>query len=186
MKVAIVIGHSEGIQGASNSVSGHTEWEVNSKLAIDVKHTFDTFKETLGIEAQLFYRDDLGVGAMLRLVNRVNQSESDLCISLHLNAFNREAHGCETLYWGTSMTGLTVASVMQEEVCKVLGNANRGVKPKRIRSRGAYILRKTHMPCVILEPFFIDNLDELANGLEKMEDLGSAIVEGIRQCKGLL
>ena len=38
---------------------------------------------------------------------------------------------------------------------------NRGFKSKTVEDRSGYLLKYTKAPCIILEPFFIDNINDL-------------------------
>ncbi|RLA73014.1 MAG: hypothetical protein DRG78_23085, partial [Epsilonproteobacteria bacterium] len=57
--------------------------------------------------------------------------------------------------------------------------ADRGVKPKSSEDRGGYLLRYTNAPCIISEPFFIDNDDDLAKAKKKIKGLTSAYAKAI-------
>ena len=56
---------------------------------------------------------------------------------------------------------------------------NLGVKPKKSEDRGGYLLRYTHAPCVIAEPFFIDNDEDLARAREDPDGLALAYARAI-------
>ena len=58
---------------------------------------------------------------------------------------------------------------------------DRGLKPIKNRDRGAYLLRKTDAPCVIIEPFFIDNDNDFNVGKEKKDEYAKAIALAIKK-----
>ena len=60
----------------------------------------------------------------------INDTEADFAISLHCNAFNREASGTEVLYYHKSKTGEKIAKILQSSLVEALGINDRGIKPK--------------------------------------------------------
>ena len=56
---------------------------------------------------------------------------------------------------------------------------NRGAKPKTAEDRGGYLLMNTDAPCVIAEPFFIDNNKDLKIAQENKGDLVAAYFSAI-------
>ncbi len=160
MKVVVVVGHNEENQGASNSTYNVTEFMFNQKLAQDIVHNFSKFNKK--DNAVIMYREN-GEDGYRNLPGRINNLSPDLVISLHCNAFNTIVNGCEVLYYHTSIDGKEIAKICQEHLVKGLGNNDRGIKSKTTEDRGGYLLRYTEAPCVICEPFFIDNDDDFSN-----------------------
>lgn len=187
MKVAIVIGHQEKSKGAVNSTFGMTEFEFNQKLAHDIEHNFGNLFNFDQHEIVVMYRET----TLQNLPKEVNEQRPDLVIELHCNAFNKQANGCETLYYHKSIKGKTIAAIFQKHILEILKNKDRGIKPKTAEDRGGYMLRYTNAPCIITEPFFIDNDDELINGELCFNQGGltagfcEAIAESLEYLKGL-
>lgn len=164
MRVAVVIGHQEGSVGASNSSYDMSEFEFNRMLAHDIEHNFMKFNaidEIVVVYRETTYQD---------LPIQINELKPDLVVSLHCNAFNTEASGCEMLYYHTSEKGKEVARILQNTLVQGLDNKDRGIKLKRSEDRGGYLLRYTNAPCVICEPFFIDNDEEYVRAKEFFTD----------------
>lgn len=113
------------------------------------------------------------------LPSRINALNPDVILSLHFNAYNGQATGTETLYWNTSKRGKALASEVQARMVDVLGLANRGIKPKFKGDRGAALLRDTKAPCLILEPFFGDNPDDLKQTRNHLPELAKAIAGAV-------
>ena len=111
----------------------------------------------------------------------LNKIGYDVIISLHCNAYNGYANGTEVLYWNTSKKGQVLAQALQENIVNTLGLTDRGLKPIKNGDRGAYLLRETDAPCVIIEPFFIDNENDFKVGKEKKDEYAVAIVEAINK-----
>ena len=154
MKVGLIVGHSNVSQGASNPTNGITEFQVNDYIARRIAMTLD---EAGDIVPVTIYRNSYAT-----LPGEVNRTDVDLSLSLHCNAFNNTASGTEMLYYHNSRRGKAFAEILQEKVVGALGLRDRGIKPKHSEDRGGYILRETSMPCVIAEPFFIDNDSDFA------------------------
>jgi N-acetylmuramoyl-L-alanine amidase len=178
MKIAaIIIGHSVEHQGAGNAASGETEFSFNSVLASLICEKLTNG----GIRPEKIFR----TGSYTELPEQVNATHANIAVSLHCNAFNQKASGSSTLYYVGSKNGRKLAGIVQFEIVRHLHLRDRGLKPRQYNAiggfgdRGGYLLKKTSMPCIILEPFYIDCDQDLAVGLEKIDALASAISSGI-------
>lgn len=171
-KIAIVVGHSNRSKGACNA-DGLCEYTYNTVLADLISSTLVTLGD---YDPIVVYRD-----TYRDLPNKINEIEPNLIISLHCNAFNTRASGTETLYHHRSSMGREFAKIVQSSMVNVLGLPDRGVKPKTSEDRGGYLLRYTHAPCLILEPFFIDNESDLQCGLDLKPELAGAIAYSIKK-----
>lgn len=147
MKIAIDFGHGtgedRGAEGYKNEEITVREFgaliiEELKKLGNTVYNVTPTQKG-LSLIQSLAYR-----------VNMANYYKADLFISLHLNAFNGEANGCEVEY--ISDAGKAYADRICDEISK-LGYKNRGAKYRN----DLYVLKYTSMPAIIIESFFCDN-----------------------------
>lgn len=98
--------------------------------------------------------------SLMEKVQAINQSEIPYAVSMHLNAFDRKAHGFEILY--CSDGGKALASAVSDNMDEFMGEAgcktfrNRGIKERK----DLIILRKTKPITILIEPFFLDNDDE--------------------------
>ncbi len=167
-KCALVIGHKRTSPGASNRSSGLTEFAFNDALSIEIE------SEVSGVEAQRVYRRMYNL-----LPGDINQLNPDFIVSLHCNAFNRSATGTEVLYYHRSIDGKLAAEILQDHLVNALGLTNRGIKPRTSEDRGGYLLRYTNAPCVIAEPFFIDNDSDLQIATDKRKKLIKAYAKSI-------
>lgn len=153
MRVAIVIGHSETSKGARNSSYDVSEFDFNQKLAHDIEHNYGNLFNFHEDEIVVVYREN----GYKNLPHEINELNPDLIVSLHCNAFNTEASGCEMLYYHKSEKSKEVARLFQNHLVQRLDNKDRGTKSRTTEDRGGYLLRYTKAPCIIVEPFFIDN-----------------------------
>lgn len=171
MRICIVVGHRKSSQGAINRNQNDTEFKYNNKLAAEIsslcKHT-----------CFIVHRDDTKDGYS-KLPGKVNEFDCDLVISLHCNAFNEVAKGHEVLYWNTSSKGKEYALKLNSAIHRALQTSDRGIKPKYSGDRGALILQKTKAPCVLLEPFFIDNDIDYLNAINS--NLGEEIANELNK-----
>ena len=166
-KCALVIGHKKSSPGASNEM-GLTEFAFNEKLAMEIED------EVNDVVTQRIYRRTYNT-----LPSDINEFNPDFIISLHCNAFNEEASGTEVLYYHRSTKGKLMAEILNEKLVDALGLNNRGIKPKSAEDRGGYLLKSTLAPCVIAEPFFIDNNSDLKVVIDKRDALIKAYASSI-------
>ena len=164
MRVGLVIGHSETSQGAVNEAMGVSEFDFNQTLAHEIKNNFSEYN--LIDEIVVIYRKN----GYLPLPQEINDLDVDLVVSLHCNAYNTEASGCEMLYYHKSKKGKEVARIFQNKLVQNLDNKDRGIKPKTSEDRGGHLLRNTKAPAIICEPFFIDNDEDHSRAEECLYD----------------
>ena len=170
-KICVIIGHGGKDYGAINPDTKDTELKYNTYIANKLE---DLLLEK-GYNVKVYSRGH----AKVEDVTYLNNFKFDLFISLHCNSFNRVASGTEMLYWNKSNKSKRLAEIMQSEVVNTLGLTNRGTKPKKMGDRGAYLLKKTNAPCIICEPFFIDNNNDLEVGFYKKDEYVKALFIGI-------
>jgi len=185
MRVAVIIGHNNKDEGARNKNFEASEFSFNEKLAKNIQlnyHSLVDFSQEINLkidqaEIEIVYRET----NYSELPRQINELNPDLIVSLHCNAFNEEVNGCEMLYYHKSEAGKKVAQIFQNEIVNLFENKDRGIKPKTSEDRGGYLLRYTNAPCIIAEPFFIDNDEEYLKARELFDsgELTSAYCECI-------
>ena len=149
-KVALVVGHKPSSKGAHNKTHDVWEFDFNNELVKKVaKELTDGWFDK--VEPVIIYRD-----TFKDLPDKINAENPDFIVSFHCNAFNGKASGTEVLYYHTSKNGKKMAEILQKHLLK-LGFKDRGILPRTAEDRGGYLLRYTKAPCVIAEPFFLDN-----------------------------
>ncbi|QJA05280.1 N-acetylmuramoyl-L-alanine amidase [Thermosulfurimonas marina] len=95
------------------------------------------------------------------------------------------ASGTEVLYYHRSWKGEKMAQILLDYLVAHLGLPSRGIKPCTSEDRGGYLLRYTKAPCVICEPFFIDNSVDLARAQEDLPGLARAYAQAIEKIGAL-
>ena len=171
--VCVIIGHGGNDCGAINPTTKETELAYNTDLANKVKEELLKYEYNVDI----YNRGYNSVENVFLL----NKKDYDLLISLHCNAYNGYAHGTEVLYWNTSKKCQVLAQCIQDEVLETLRLTDRGLKHIKNWDRGSYLLRKTDAPCVIIEPFFIDNDNDFNVGKEKKDEYAKAVALAIKK-----
>jgi len=103
-------------------------------------------------------------------VNRANANRVEIFVSIHFNAFNKQANGTEV--FAGSETSRRIAKPVLDEIVK-LGFFNRGVKS----GSHLFVLRNTNMPAILVECCFIDSQKDM--NLFNSEAMANAIVKGL-------
>ena len=112
---------------------------------------------------------------LYRIVEKCNAHKVDLDVSIHLNCYNGQGHGTETLIYSSGSKAKTAAKRINKNIVK-LGYTDRGVK---IRS-DLYVLHRTYAPALLVETFFCDNKGDCAR-YKKVgyKGIAKAIADGI-------
>jgi len=119
----------------------------------------------------------------LQLEERVNLAEAagaELFLSVHHNgAASSGANGTETFHFPGSKFGVLYAEYIQKGMLDVLGSRNRGVKT----SDSLYVLRRTSMPAVLIEPLFVTGEEDriIYSRENYYKDLANGIIDSIIQ-----
>jgi N-acetylmuramoyl-L-alanine amidase len=165
---ALVIGHKRMSPGAVNAASGLSEFDFNEKLALLIEEKVEA------AQIQRVYRRTWET-----LPGDLNALNPHFIVSLHCNAFNSQVSGTEVLYYHKSQTGKRIAEILQKGLVAFLGLPDRGIKAKTAEDRGGLLLRGAHAPCVIAEPFVIDNDQDLARAQADLDGLAKAYAAAI-------
>ena len=102
---------------------------------------------------------------------------ADLFISIHANSFDDPAaHGTEVYHFPGSRYGLTLARLIQAELVRRLGTADRRAKPARYS-----VLTETECPAVLVEVAFLSNPAErrLLTDPDSQQQIAMAIVAAV-------
>ena len=94
-------------------------------------------------------------GSLAYRYNSANSWNADVFISIHCNAANTKAYGCETYYCTGSTQGKALAECVQPHMAAETQRYNRDVK-----SANFAVIRHTNMPAILVETAFIDNYDD--------------------------
>ena len=105
-------------------------------------------------------------------VNKANSNNADVFVSIHLNAFNCNAHGTEVyISPHASRKSKEIGQNVVRELAQ-LGFVNRGVNTNNL-----YVCNHTIMPAILVECCFVDS--EIDKKLYNAEKIANAIVRGL-------
>lgn len=169
-KIAIIVGHCKKEPGAYHKTVG-SEFEYNSKVA-----------EYLKDIADIFYYDnfDKGYETTIKLDMYPKTKNYDLVLELHFNSFNKEANGCEALYFHKNELGKKIGQQFCILMNRQFGSYIRGAKPLSSNKQRGYACVAFQKPTtLILEPFFctgkeninFDEPHEIKEYAETIKDL---------------
>lgn len=176
-KIGIVVGHGPNIDRGAVNANGTTELDWNRELAHFIGLEL---KGKEGIQFQIISRRI----EKLSPVAEINAYNPDIVIELHLNGsddedpdLEGEATGTEMVFSGSQRSG-ALAKVLLDAAVGVLQLRNRGVILPW-KGRGARFLKKTNMPAVIVESFFIDHTPDLQRGNQVKKELAKAYADAL-------
>ncbi len=149
MKIGLRAGHSPNCTGAIGIVREHDEMKKFYKYVRDILnqygHTIIDCNSNASSQSS-----ELNEGVI-----RANNNNVDLFISLHMNSFNGQAHGVESLVSSEN----SKAHIFARNLClnfNELGFANRGVKYKKL-----FEMNYSKAPNIIFEMCFCDNQTDI-------------------------
>lgn len=171
---ALVIGHKKARPGAKNIAAEVSEFDFNDRLAGIIEN-----KVTNAFVQRVYRR------TYKTLPDDINELAPTFIISLHCNASLQPASGTEVLYYHRSTKGKQVAGIIQRHLLSQLDLRDRGIKGLSVEDRGGTLLKYTNAPCVIAEPFFIDNDSDLEKAQENVDSLALAYAAAIDEISEL-
>lgn len=107
------------------------------------------------------------------IVEKSDNFQADVFVSIHANACNHEAEGTETYYYYNSTLGYILAKCLQHQLLATMHSTNRGVK-----EAGFYVL-KCNAIAALCELDFIDNPPREDFMNDHIEEMAHAIARGI-------
>lgn len=149
MKIAILIGHRSGDQGAYSEWLDTTEYEYMKKVAFRLDDIADVYERPNTPFVSEAYR-------IKQVVCKINEKKYDLVISLHFNSFsNEKAHGATALHYITNRFTKQVGNRFVELVRESFGTRKRDLIPVSSKfDRGGTFIMNCNTHAVLLEPFF--------------------------------
>ena len=173
MKVFLSAGHGGSNPGAV--AHGLKEKDINLNTLLACKEVL----ERHGVNVVCSRTKDEG-DDVYEEVREANASGADIAASFHANAGGGD--GFEVFYYSTSAKGKKLAK-LGEKYVKELGQNSRGVKT----GDHLYFVRKTNMPAVLFESFFLDNDNDndIGDTVAKQRAFGVAYAKAILEYLGI-
>ncbi|SHE72562.1 N-acetylmuramoyl-L-alanine amidase [Desulforamulus putei DSM 12395] len=111
-----------------------------------------------------------------RRIELAQKFGADAVVSIHVNVGRRKCSGAETFYHRQSLRGKLLAESIQRELSGIPY-----INKRVVKTGSYYILRRTEMPCVIVETGFLNNPQEREKLLDKkyQQMLARAIAKGV-------
>ena len=167
MKITINAGHAPN----GNPDPGACGFGLReSDVAYNVSKLVEHYLNAVGIETVFVQSDELA-----EITYTANESDSDLFISIHCNAFNGNAKGTEVCVYNLYGEGAKLGQCIQDQIVNSLNTVDRGLKERS----GLYVLKHTNMPAVLVELAFIDNPDDNSLLRDNQDDFARAIARGV-------
>ena len=164
MKVAFIIGHNEKEKGFYSPHLKVSEWDFYTSMVNDLECLGHVYRHNPNIKSY--------TQRCIEISERIGR-DYDLIISLHFNAFNTVANGCEAFYWHSNNGGFKYAKKFVDSYCMLTGSRPRGAKEynweivkkegeedKGKLPRGAGEVYYTKSTTILIEPFFGDNKED--------------------------
>jgi N-acetylmuramoyl-L-alanine amidase len=151
VKIFIDPGHGGTDSGATGN--GMQEKNITLQIAITLRDIL--LNEYEGVSVLLSRTGDQTVSLTER-TNAANNWGADYYLSIHINSGG--GTGFESyIYPGVGAPTTTYQNIIHGEVLKAVDFANRGEK-----SADFHVLRESHMPALLTENGFIDNVNDAA------------------------
>jgi len=171
MKVALVVGHRQGSQGAygSKGISEYKYWSLFAK---------DLIQRLNSSDYKIFYRQDKKgyTRNMEKLHEAMDKWGADYRVSLHFNASsNPKVDGHEVLYNERDKQSLQLAEMFDKEFDTNMPNRDRSIKP-RYKGRGGGFLRRGDGINVLLEPYFASHQHKYTKGTKGYEAIMDSVI----------
>ena len=189
--VCVDAGHGDWDGGAVKSENG-VEVRIEKDDNLWMSKLFRDALEAYGIEVVMTRETDVYLGLSER-AGIANAAGADVLVSFHRNSYEgtEDVHGIEFWIHNSRPEGAeTLAQSMLEEVVKVGGLENRGVKYGTITSpRDNYAInREANMTSMIIEMGFVssasDNEAYDIHGKAYAQGMARAVYEWLKEWKG--
>lgn len=181
--IIIDAGHGYPDNGATSS-DGTSEASINLSIALKLQELL----EASGCSTLLTRSDENGIydtdknsikekktSDLKNRVNLINESNSNLLVSIHLNKFQDSKYsGWQTFYRSNDDFSKNLALSIQSNLNLSIQREN---KREALSIENKYIIDKTSIPAVIVECGFLSNEEEVS--LLKTEDYQEKISWGI-------
>ena len=158
MKIYIDPGHNHSGADTGAVGFGLKEQDISVQIGVILHDMLVYSGHTVKMSRENINDNTPHTGLSASLADRYNGANNwgaDLFVSIHCNAANTKAYGCETYHCTGSSEGYNLAAAVQPHLVAETGRYNRGVKAANFA-----VIRHTTMPAILVETAFIDNYDD--------------------------
>lgn len=157
----VVIDPGHGGMDVGTNYGDLNESDINLEISFKLKDVFEENgyqviltrenKDSL-CEDEFIKKED-----MSKRIGIINNSNAQLCISIHLNSYMDERYsGAQVFYSDSNKNNFILAEGIQNSIINLLANTNR----KIVKRDNILLLNKVSIPCVIVECGFLSNVKE--------------------------
>lgn len=187
IKLIIDPGHGGVDQGASGNLD-----TLEAPINLEISLKLMKFLEASGYEVEMTRYDDIGLydedsdtirkkknADIKNRVNAINNSNADLAVLIHLNAFTEQKYyGAHVFYKEKSDNSKTAAFIIQESLKEILDKENKRVPQAK---KNVKIIDNSEIPTVLIECGFLSNEEEEKKLItpEYQEKIAWAIFSGL-------
>lgn len=165
--------------GAVNHDAGLAEW----KKTLEICRLVKVYLENAGCMVTLMQSHNLAGESPEygeSVTTTANRVGADILVSVHCNAANGNARGCETFCYEGSKEGRSLAECIQSKLHRDISTLDSSFPDRGVKtSQGLLVLRYSAMPAVLVETAFIDNTDDAALLIMYYHQMARAIAVGI-------
>jgi N-acetylmuramoyl-L-alanine amidase len=171
MKIAISSGHGIHIRGARGNPVPPQLDEVDQAIRVMDGVAAALKKAGIGVETFTDKTSHDQNTNLNTIVNWHNSKSRDIDVSVHFNAYDHSAHGCEVLYYSQQS--------LAKKVCDAIVAAgkftNRGAKKRT----DLFFLNNTEQPAILLEVCFCDHTGDSNLFNQHFDAICQAIAESV-------
>ena len=157
MKICIDPGHGGSDPGAVGC--GLQEKDIALLISSKVKYYLQNVDYqvvmTRETDRDVGYAYDSVVEELQPRCDISNRAEADIFVSIHCNAFNKEAKGTQTSYFAGSVEGSKLADCVQKQIIDLGGLTDRGTNTQSL-----YVTKHTDAVAILVEMAFIDQAED--------------------------
>lgn len=186
-KIIIIDPGHGGIDGGASSKDGLLEKEISLRISLLLRD----YLQQAGALVIMTREEDTDLASqetkkirsrkiqdLKKRVQIINEADSDLFVSIHLNAIpSPKWSGAQTFYNRSLDSNEKLAKFIQSEIRENLSNTSRLAKP----INNVYLLKEAQTPGALIEVGFLSNPTEaqLLNTLEYQQKIAVSIYQGI-------
>lgn len=168
-KIIIDAGHG-GFDGGASSDDGTLEKDINLKIALKLRELC----KLGGFQVIMTRESDMGTekdendtisnrkkSDMQRRLAIIDENPDAIFVSIHLNKFSASsAQGAQVFYSKNNNDSELLAKSVQNSITKLIQNQN--TRQVKKADSSIFLLKKSHIPSIIVECGFLSNSNELS------------------------